>query len=134
LELAETNASFNNVNERINFSQHNVLTDPVESITPVDLIVSNPPYVSLEEYDNLGDEIRLFEPRFALTDDSAGLNFYEKIFSLIENDHTCKFILVELSGTQPEEIIKITKKYNFSDVQVFEDLNNHPRILQLKIG
>jgi release factor glutamine methyltransferase len=134
LELAEKNASINNVHDRINFSKHNILTDPIDSYTPVDLIVSNPPYVSLEEYESLGDEIRLFEPRLALTDNSVGLTFYEKIFSLIENSHTCKFILVELSGTQTEEIIEIAREYKFSDLQVFKDLNDLSRILQLKIG
>ena len=134
LSLAGENAVLNNVNDRIDFMQHNILTDPIDTFTPVDIIVSNPPYVSLKEYESLSDEIRLFEPRIALTDNSAGLTFYEKIFSLIENSHTCKFIMVELSGTQTDEIIKLARDYQFSDIKVFKDLNNHSRILQLKNG
>lgn len=132
LALAESNAIINKVDDRIDFLKHNILIDPDESHIQADIVVSNPPYVSLEEYNNLDDEIKLFEPKIALTDNSAGLTFYEKIFSLIENSPKCKFIVVELSGTQTENIIEIAKKYNISDMQVFEDLNNHSRILQLK--
>ncbi|MCK4826997.1 peptide chain release factor N(5)-glutamine methyltransferase, partial [bacterium] len=81
LSLAEENASLNNVKDKIQFLKHDILTDPINSYTQADIIVSNPPYVSLKEYENLGDEIRLFEPKIALTDDSEGLTFYERIFS-----------------------------------------------------
>ncbi len=133
LSLAEENASLNDVKDKIQFLKHDILTDPVDSYTQADIIVSNPPYVSLKEYENLGDEIRLFEPKIALTDDSEGLTFYERIFSLIENGHRCKFILVEMSGTQTEKIIQIAEKYNFAGLNVFKDLNNLSRILQIKV-
>ena len=133
LSLAEENASLNDVKDKIQFLKHDILIDPVDSSTQADIIVSNPPYVSLEEYDNLGDEIRLFEPKIALTDDSEGLTFYERIFSLIENGHRCKFILVEMSGTQTEKIIQIAGKYNFTGLNIFKDLNNLSRILQIKV-
>jgi release factor glutamine methyltransferase len=133
LDLAKTNASINKVSEQIKFSVHDILKDPLDSFKPVDIIVSNPPYISLQEYKDLENEIRLFEPKIALTDNSAGLTFYEKIFSLIENSHICKFIFVELSGTHPVKIIELAEKFNFSEIQVFKDLNNHSRILQLEI-
>ena len=130
---AELNASANNVSEQITFLKHDILEDPTDSILPVDIIVSNPPYISLEEFENLGIEIRMFEPRIALTDNSGGFTFYEKIFSLIENGTSCKFILVELSGTQTEEIINIAENFEHANIQVYKDLNNLSRILQLEI-
>jgi len=134
LSLAEENASQNDVINRVKFLKHDILRDPVNSSTQADIIVSNPPYVSLEEFENLGDEVRLFEPKIALTDNAEGLTFYEKIFSLIEEDGRCKFIFLEMSGTQTEKIIKIAHKYKFADFSVFNDLNNLPRILQINIG
>jgi len=132
LNMAKENATLNNVKDRINFLKHDILADSVELLTQADIIVSNPPYVSLSEYDNLEDEVRLFEPKIALTDNSHGLKFYERIFSLIENGHRCKFLLVELSGTQSEKIIQIAKKMSVVDMDVFNDLNNLPRILKIK--
>jgi len=133
LELAKSNAALNRVTGRIEFCKHDILLDPIDDIIPVDIIVSNPPYISLEEYENLGSDIRLFEPKIALTDYAAGLTFYEKIFALIEKGPACKFILVELSGTQTDRIIDIAKRHNFADLQIFKDLNNFQRILQLEI-
>jgi release factor glutamine methyltransferase len=132
LAFAEKNATINKVSDRINFLKHDIFIDPIDSQLQSDIIISNPPYISLEEYQALDNEVRLFEPKIALTDESAGLTFYEKIFSLIENSHNCKFILVELSGTQTENIIEMAKKYSFCDIQVFKDLNDHSRILQLE--
>ena len=132
LQVAEQNAILNGVKDKINFIHHDILKDSVESFNQSDIIVSNPPYISLEEYASLGDEIRLFEPKIALTDNSEGLIFYEKIFSLIENGHRCKFVLVELSGTQTEKIIQHAQQFNFVNIEVFTDLNNISRILQIK--
>ncbi|MBU1486551.1 peptide chain release factor N(5)-glutamine methyltransferase, partial [bacterium] len=44
-----------------------------------DLILSNPPYISLEEYPSLAPDIRNFEPGEALEAGEEGLRFYRKI-------------------------------------------------------
>jgi release factor glutamine methyltransferase len=133
LGVAEENASLNNVSDKIRFFIHNILRDPIDSSIQTDIIVSNPPYVSLDEYNKLEDEIRLYEPKLAITDNSKGLMFYEKIFSLIENNHRCKFMFMELSGTQTEKVIMLARQFNFADINIFNDLNKLPRILQIKI-
>jgi release factor glutamine methyltransferase len=133
LQLAKSNAVMNDVAGRIDFCKHDILLDAIDDIIPVDVIVSNPPYISLEEYENLASDVRLFEPQIALTDYSAGLTFYEKIFTLIKKSEACKLILVELSGTQTDKIIDIAKKHNFADLQIFKDLNDYSRILQIGI-
>ena len=44
-----------------------------------DLLICNPPYISSKEYSNLELEVKKYEPKFALTDDSDGMTFYLKI-------------------------------------------------------
>jgi release factor glutamine methyltransferase len=44
-----------------------------------DFIVSNPPYISREEYEDLVPEVRLFEPRQALTDENDGFAFLRRL-------------------------------------------------------
>lgn len=133
LNLAKENAQLNGVENKIKFIKHNIIDDPIGSMHDVDIIVSNPPYIAETEFEQLADEIRLFEPKIALTDKSNGLQFYGKIFSLIESIHSCKFLLVELSGTQTEKITNMARNLNFHNMMVFKDLNNIPRILQLKL-
>jgi release factor glutamine methyltransferase len=133
LNLARENAETNGVLSRINFVSHNILSDPVDLFLKADIIVSNPPYVSKSEFSMLGDEIRLYEPKIALTDNSDGLNFYKRIFSLIENKLECKFIMLELSGTQTNEILALADKINKAELELIEDLNHIPRILKVRI-
>ena len=47
-----------------------------------DLIVSNPPYISLSEMDELSPEVREHEPRLALTDEGDGLGAYRHIAAI----------------------------------------------------
>ena len=44
--------------------------------TKYDLVVSNPPYISLEDYVALDRQIKFYEPKIALTDGEQGLSFY----------------------------------------------------------
>ncbi len=132
LDLAKENAEMNEVTNRINFFKHDILRDKIDDSMQVDIIVSNPPYISRQEFNNLAEEIYAHEPRIALTDEEDGLIFYRKIFSLIENDRKCKFILLELSGTQTGKIIQLAKTLANIDYHVFDDLNGIPRVLQLK--
>jgi release factor glutamine methyltransferase len=45
-----------------------------------DVIVSNPPYVPLGEYEELAVEVRIHEPRIALTPGPTGMEIIEQIF------------------------------------------------------
>lgn len=79
LNLAKENSQKLGVAERISFIRHNILTDDLLRFSMFDLVVSNPPYVSLQSYSSLQKEIMDFEPRLAVTDESDGLTFYRII-------------------------------------------------------
>lgn len=44
-----------------------------------DFIVCNPPYISEIEYEQLDQEVKLFEPKMALVGGSTGLEIYERL-------------------------------------------------------
>ena len=48
-----------------------------------DIIISNPPYISLDDYNKLDKEL-FFEPRIALTDEKDGLTFYRLIIKKLD--------------------------------------------------
>jgi len=63
----------------------------------INLIISNPPYISEEDYKNLPREIKEYEPKSALLAGETGLEVYEKILSNIKpylSPESC-FILFE---------------------------------------
>jgi release factor glutamine methyltransferase len=132
IDLAKTNASNNNLNNII-FLKHDILSAKNLPLETVDIVVSNPPYMSVNEMTDLADEIKNFEPEIALTDYKTGLLFYEKILSLIDKDLKCKFVFMEMNANNKDQIVSTAHNLGFSQVKVILDLNNLPRILEIRV-
>jgi release factor glutamine methyltransferase len=79
LNIAELNARWHGVAERIKFLDGD-LFDPITELGHrFDVIVSNPPYVLSKEIANLGREVRDWEPKMALDGGPDGLDCYRRI-------------------------------------------------------
>lgn len=130
LNLAKENSQKLGVAERISFIRHNILTDDLLRFSMFDLVVSNPPYVSLQSYSSLQKEIMGFEPRLAVTDESDGLTFYriisEKVSGNIKKGGKLFF---EISHGQCDDVKSIMTKNNFSKIEVIKDYQNIERIV-----
>ena len=119
IELARLNASRHDVSGRIEFRQGDLwhaLDDP--NIT-FDLIVSNPPYVSIDEYEYLAPEVRDHEPRIALDGHEEGLFYIRKIIEKCpEFLNPGGWLLLEMAPGQTEkalELIRATKIFENED-------------------
>lgn len=75
LELARQNAAAAGVGPRISFVQSDMF-DELDPVDTFDLIVSNPPYVSKDEWAALPRDVRDYEPREALYGGEDGLDYY----------------------------------------------------------
>ena len=74
LEVAKENAQ--EIGVQVDF----ILSDCLTEISgPMDLIISNPPYISLDEYDLMDESVRQFEPKMALFAENNGLAIYQKL-------------------------------------------------------
>ncbi|GAI58991.1 unnamed protein product, partial [marine sediment metagenome] len=73
IEVARRNAKKNGAAGKISFLYGN-LFEPVSG--KFDIIVSNPPYISEEEFENLPVEVRDFEPKKALLAGPDGTEFH----------------------------------------------------------
>ena len=81
LAIAQSNAEQHGVRERIHFV-HGDLFQPFDNQRGFfHGIVSNPPYVSQRELENLPQEVQ-WEPRLALDAGPEGLTFYQRIIPL----------------------------------------------------
>ena len=127
LKIAEQNAKLNNV--EINFFQ----SDIFENVTDkYDLIISNPPYISQTDYEELPVEIKDFEPKSALQAMNNGLFFYNIILQNAKEYLTeSGKIYFEIGYDQAEEITEIAKEKGLSDIRVFKDLNGSDRIVRI---
>jgi release factor glutamine methyltransferase len=75
--LAVASANGRRLESRVAFAASDLLS-AVRG--PFDVIVSNPPYVPLREYHALSTEVRIHEPRMALTPGPSGLEIIERIY------------------------------------------------------
>ena len=95
-----------------------------------DLIVSNPPYIPQEEYENLQVEVKLHEPQMALTDTKDGYYFYKKISKEAPNYLKNGGILAfEVGYNQSEEIKLFMEKQGFKNVVVIKDYEGIDRMV-----
>lgn len=95
-----------------------------------DIIVSNPPYISSTEFPKLQPELRLYEPRQALTDESNGLSFYELIArkgkSLLKKNGK---IFFEVGQNQSSAVKDILTKEHYTEIHIQKDYLNIDRVI-----
>lgn len=80
LAVARSNAEKHNVSDRITFYRGDLLDALPANSEPFDAIISNPPYVSLDEMQGLEPELA-FEPQGALTDRKNGLHHLQRLLA-----------------------------------------------------
>jgi len=127
LNTARQNAELNNVS--INFVQ----SDIFENIkNKYDIIVSNPPYISKKEYNNLAPEIKDYEPEISLLAEEEGLFYYKKILANAKDYLTdIGKIYFEIGYDQAKRVKKFALENGFSKVEVYQDLNGFNRIVKI---
>lgn len=128
LEIAQFNAEKFNVDDKITFYEGN-LFEPLEGQT-FDVIVSNPPYISVKDFEKLQSEVK-GEPRIALDGGTDGLKFYRKIVEdapkFLNDDG---FLAMELGFNHSEPVRKlIMENGNFKHVQIWKDLAKIERVI-----
>lgn len=128
LKVAEINARLRFVNNRLKLIKSNLFSNLNKNIK-FDFIVSNPPYISREDYLNLKIEVKN-EPKIALISGKKGLAFYERIISkskeyLIEDG----FLAVEIGYKQEKTVKNLFEKNKFKDIEVYKDLNGISRVI-----
>ncbi len=129
LQIARENAAKNKVNIHFCFS------DVFENVTgKYDLIVSNPPYISNQEYQYLSREIREYEPSIALLADDNGLAVYKKILSSAKDYLTKKGkIYFEIGYSLSESIKKVAEENGFRNIETVKDLNDFDRMMVIEV-
>ena len=108
-----------------------VVTDWLDGIEgQVDLIVSNPPYIALDEMDALSPEVHDYEPHMALTDGGDGLDCYRAIAAAAPRhlEHGGRLI-VEIGPTQAAAVSALFVTAGLTGVHVVQDLDGRDRVV-----
>ena len=95
-----------------------------------DMIVSNPPYISLNEIGIMSDDTLLHEPSEALFAENDGLYFYYEICQKA-SDYLADFgyLLFEIGYKQGKNVAEIMTSSGFKNVEVIKDLAGLDRVV-----
>lgn len=112
----------------VKFINHDIIKNELNILGKYDFIVSNPPYVTIEQYNSIQPEVK-FEPKYAVTDDKDGLTFYELIIEksplLLTQSGRLFF---EIGEGVHEIVVEKMRKY-FTNISIINDYSNIPRIV-----
>ena len=95
-----------------------------------DMIVSNPPYISLNEVGIMSDDTLLHEPSEALFAENDGLYFYyeicQKAFDYLAD---FGYLLFEIGYKQGKNVSEIMKNFGFKNIDIIQDLAGLDRVV-----
>lgn len=127
LDVARANAERHGVNDRITFLECAYLS---HSSGPFDFILSNPPYVTEAEYEDLAPEVREYEPRTALTAGEDGLRDIRQIIDIASTQLVPGGIaLIEIGHQHSEAVAELVAGFTSLHLKkISTDLQRIPRV------
>lgn len=128
LQIARKNISLNHLGGRVSCIQLDAMAEPPGFLGKFDMLVSNPPYISKAEMDELPDSVKLFEPHMALYGGDDGLDFYKGIvrnFSSVLNPGG--ILAFEFGMGQGNDVCAILVKAGYEIIERKVDFNDRER-------
>ena len=131
LQISKENAESNGA--KVTFVQDDVMNPTSVYFTqPVDLVVSNPPYVCDSERATMENNVLDWEPEKALfVPDDDPLRFYRQILTLAKNQlNPDGQVWFEINERMGEELVSLCREMGFSNAEVLEDFAGKPRFVK----
>lgn len=133
LKVAGENTVRHQVQDRV-LLRHGDLLEPVREWTDkgrlLDVIVSNPPYITEEEMTQLAPSVAHYEPHGALAGGREGLDFYRRLTQeaprLLRPGGLLAF---EIGHEQGEAVAGLMTQQGFSQIKVLKDLAGYHRVV-----
>ncbi len=128
LAVARRNAARHRVADRVHLLAGDLLAP---CAGPVDLVVSNPPYVAEGEFAALPHSVREHEPRLALDGGPDGLAVIRRLLAqapaVLRPGGT---LLIEIGANQGAAVAQLARRH-FESVRIHPDLAGHDRVLEV---
>lgn len=132
LAIAQQNANINKLD--ISFFQGDILDHSFADYPTrqFDIIVSNPPYITLGEQATLHANVVKFEPHLALfVPDNNALLFYESITDYcIKNNRSSTIVYFEINENLGNQMKEMLKSKGFEKIAVKKDMSGKERMIR----
>lgn len=129
LDLALENAKLNDV--VITFLNQDILLQPVQD-HQYHVIVSNPPYITVKEKQEMSEHVLAHEPAHALfVSNENPLIFYDAIADFaLKHLHKGGYLFFEINQNLGSECVEMLVKKGFTSVILRKDLNGNDRMIR----
>lgn len=128
LTISQINARRHKVENRLELKKISIFDNP-NLYLKFDFVVSNPPYISEYEYENLMEDVK-FEPKEALISGKVGTEFYEEItYWAKQNLKEGGFVVYEVGTGQAEKVVDILSLNGFENITKIRDLQSIDRVI-----
>jgi release factor glutamine methyltransferase len=130
LSVARGNARRLGLEGRVAFHQGDLLEPVAHLAGRIDLVVSNPPYVSPADRDSLAPEVRDHEPELALSASSSGMSAYQRLLPVAATLlKPAGSIALELGSGQAAEVSALATRSGLTVTRLLRDLQGIERAL-----
>ena len=140
IALSVKNAQHNGISNT-HFIQSDLFAD-IPNDVQFDLIVSNPPYITPDEYSQLDESVTKWEDKRALMADDQGLALIKKIINhtpkhIKANDemeqHSRAQLIIEIGYAQGDAVQHLMTEAGYTHVLAHQDLEKKDRIVSGRI-
>jgi release factor glutamine methyltransferase len=131
LSVARQNARKFGVKERIRWVLGSYLKPLEKEHPPIDILVSNPPYIRSGEIASLDKTVSCYEPRLALDGGADGLEPYRRITRQLSGwPKSPRLVAFEIGADQGEEVCGLVRQMpRITRVEVRKDLAGRDRMV-----
>lgn len=133
LQVAQGNADLHEVGQRVQFLTSDLLAD-VPAELRFDFVISNPPYVSRQEWNELPAEVRDQEPQQALLGGETGTELIQRLIpQAAQRLHGGGWLLMEVSPMIEPAVRQLLQgDGRFEQVATTKDLAKLPRVVEAR--
>ena len=135
LTVAKENVTLNKLSGRVRCVQANALEPAPAFLGKFDMIISNPPYITGAEMEELPHSVKDFEPHMALYGGEDGLDFYR---SIAKNYTTALkpggFLCLEFGMGQGDDVCRILEENGYTILERTRDYNDRERAVLAQYG
>lgn len=130
LAMAEINAELNRV--EVDFVQDDILNPIAINQHVFDVIVSNPPYITYHEKEDMHKNVLAHEPHRALfVSNEKPLVFYEAIADFaLQNLRKGGYLFFEINEFLAKETVQLLKDKGFIDIELRKDIQGKDRMIK----
>ncbi len=135
LAVAKRNITRHHLSGRVSCVQADALEKPLPFLGKFDMIISNPPYVTTKEMEELDNSVKDFEPHLALHGGEDGLDFYRVItknYSAALKPGGC--LCFEFGMGQADAVCCILEENGFTVLERTKDYNERERAVIARYG